>query len=104
MPRLLIHEKALNDIQAIAQYIARDNLPAALRFYDTAQAAFDFLASMPAAGPQLNPPLDSMPDLRFWPLTRSRNYLVIYKPFPDGVEIIRVIHGARDLIAALSEP
>jgi plasmid stabilization system protein ParE len=44
----MIHDKALDDIQSIAQYIARDNLPAALRFYDAAQLAFDFLVSMPA--------------------------------------------------------
>lgn len=30
------------------------------------------------------------------------SYAVYYKPFPDAVVIIRIIHGARD-IAALTE-
>jgi hypothetical protein len=29
----------------------------------------------------------------------GRNYLVLYRPLPDGVEILRVIHGARDIPA-----
>jgi toxin ParE1/3/4 len=65
--------------------------------------AFDFLASTPGAGTQLNPPLDSIADLRFWPITRFRNYLILYKPLPDGAEIIRVIHGARDLDKVMRE-
>jgi toxin ParE1/3/4 len=103
VPRLLVHDKALDDIQSIAHYIARDNLSTALRFYDAAQLAFDFLSSMPGAGPQLNSPLHSIPDLRFWPISRFRNYLVLYKPLPNGVEILRVIHGARDINSILSE-
>jgi toxin ParE1/3/4 len=32
--------------------------------------------------------------LRSWPLD---NYLIFYKPLPDGIEVLRVLHGARDL-------
>ncbi|HEY1686883.1 MAG TPA: type II toxin-antitoxin system RelE/ParE family toxin [Tepidisphaeraceae bacterium] len=103
MPRLLVHDKALDDVQSIAHYIARENLSAALRFYDAAQLAFDFLVSMPGAGPQLNSPFQSIPDLRFWPISRFRNYLVLYKSLPDGVEILRVIHGARDISSIFSD-
>jgi toxin ParE1/3/4 len=97
MPRLIVHDIVMDDVDAIARHIARDNLPAALGFYDAAQAAFDLLSSMPGAGPRVEPPLAAVPGLRFWPVRRYRNYLVLYRPLPDGAEIIRVIHGAQEI-------
>jgi hypothetical protein len=64
--------------------------------------AFDFLAATPGAGPHIDPPIEGFPDLRFWPITRFRNYLVIYRPAPVGAEILRVIHGQRDMLRAIS--
>lgn len=101
-PHPLVHDKARDDVEAIAAYIARDSLAAALRFVDAAEVAFDFLATTPAAGPRFDPPIEGFPDLRFWPITRFRNYLVIYRPTPSGVEIFRVLHGQRDLLQAIS--
>ena len=51
----------------------------------------------------MQPPVGIVADLRFWPIKRYRNYLVMYRPLDDGVEIIRVLHGARDLAAAMRE-
>jgi len=34
------------------------------------------------------------PGLRSFPL---RNYIIFYRPMEKGVEIARVLHGARDL-------
>jgi len=97
MARLLVRDKARDDVYAIAAYIARDRLDAALRFVDDAEVAFDFLALWPSAGPRVEPSPVHIPDLRFWPIKRFRNYLVMYRPIPDGVEILRVIHGAQDM-------
>src|SRR4051794_21099354 len=101
MPRLLVHDKAREDVEAIARHIAHDNLAAALRFYDATELDFDFLSTWPGAGPQIEPPIESAPDLRFWPITRFRSFLIIYRSLPDGVEIARVIHGARDMFRVL---
>jgi toxin ParE1/3/4 len=35
-----------------------------------------------------------IPNLRSFPVG---NYLIFYKPLPDGIEVLRVLHGARDL-------
>ena len=67
-----------------------------------AQAAFDFLAATPGAGPRVEPSVDAIPDLRFWSLAGFRSYLVLYRPIGDGVEILRVIHGARDIGSIMS--
>lgn len=41
--------------------------------------------------------------LRRWPIPGFRNYLIFYRPMENGVEIVRVLHGARDIAAALEE-
>ena len=34
------------------------------------------------------------PELRYFTVGK---YLILYRTVPDGVQIVRVIHGARDL-------
>ncbi len=31
------------------------------------------------------------------PVSRFRNYLIFYVPVPGGIDVFRVLHGARDL-------
>jgi toxin ParE1/3/4 len=102
MARPLVHDKAREDVEAIAAHIAQDNLAAALRFVDAAEMAFDFLAATPGAGPRIEPPIEDLGDVRFWPITPFRNYLVIYRPAGDGVEVFRVLHGHRDVLHAIA--
>ena len=33
-------------------------------------------------------------DLRSWPI---KPYIVFYLPLSDGVEVVRVLHGSRDI-------
>jgi toxin ParE1/3/4 len=80
-----------------AGYISHDNLDAALRFLDAAEATFEFLADHREVGemfPSTNPRTAGM---RVWPVDGFRNHLVFYRPTDDGVDIVRVLHGSRDL-------
>ena len=36
-------------------------------------------------------------------LSRFPKYLVFYRPITDGIEVIRVLHGARDLDGILAD-
>jgi toxin ParE1/3/4 len=40
-------------------------------------------------------------DLRFFPVTRFPNHLVFYRPLEDGLELVRVLHGAREIARLL---
>ena len=40
------------------------------------------------------PRTDLDDDLRSF--TFKRNYVVIYRPIPDGIDVLRVFHGARE--------
>ena len=86
------------DLQTAAEYIAQDNLDAAVRFINAAEDAFRKLAEMPGMGPTCEFDSPELSGLRSWPMGGSfRNYLVFYRQVPDGVEIVRVLHGARKI-------
>jgi plasmid stabilization system protein ParE len=37
-------------------------------------------------------------NVRFWPVG---SYLVVYRDHPDGVQIVAVLHGSRDVPSVL---
>ena len=86
------------DLDEIWLYIATDNQGAANRVLQRLYRAEDRLGEFPEIG-QARP--DIAPTLRHWPVG---SYLILYRIEPDCVRIVRVIHGARDLPAALGEP
>lgn len=77
MKRLLILSRAEQDLDELAECIARDKLDAALGLYAAADMAFRRLREMPDIGARreyLNPQLAH---LRMWPLPHYPNVLVL---------------------------
>jgi hypothetical protein len=35
--------------------------------------------------------------LRFWPVKKYRDYLIVYRQISEGIAVVRVFHGARDM-------
>lgn len=101
MARLIVRQRARDDVLDPAARIAVDKLEPALRFVGAAEREFVFLSEHSGVGPKVDPPVPSAPELRFWPIKHFRKYLIIYKPLGDGAEIVRVMHGARDLPTAI---
>jgi len=97
MPRIVLSEFVEPELAAIWDYIAVDSPDAADRFLEAAQRTFHLLAGMPHLGRsrELRPPRLSR--LRSLGIEGFENFMVFYFPLPDGVEILRVLHGARDL-------
>ena len=92
MKSFLLSPQAFQDIDEIWEFIAPDNLDAADRVRDEIFEAFEKLAEMPGMG-HLREDLAKEP-LRFWPVY---SYLIIYRPDSRPLEIVRVLHGARDV-------
>jgi toxin ParE1/3/4 len=77
---------------------------AARRFRVQAEATFQRLASMPDMGTRYEHEHPALAELRFLPLpSRFKKFLVFYRPVADGIEIARVLHGARDIHRIFSE-
>jgi toxin ParE1/3/4 len=85
-----------------ADYLAaKASLEIALRFYDDASFTFAKLADMPGIGegwPSTNARLTG---IRVCRIEHFDQYLIFYRPLDDGIEIIRIIHAARDIDAVL---
>ena len=95
--RVVVRPKARRDIREVADYIAADNLDASDRFIDEAHSAFELLAKMPLMGSARRFRREALKGLRVWRIAGFEKYLVVYRPQRAGVEVIRVLHGAREI-------
>lgn len=91
MARVIHTRKAREDLIAIWSYIAADNPAAADRVLDAIDRCCARLSENPQLGPARS---DIAPELRYFPV---RSYLIFYREVPSGVEIVRILHGARNL-------
>lgn len=104
MNRILRRPHARQDLIEIYRYYARRaGLRVANRFFAQAEATFTRLAGMPALGTRYEPDEPLYADLRYFPISRFRDHLVFYRPLADGIEVFRVLHGARNIAGLLLE-
>jgi toxin ParE1/3/4 len=101
MTRLEILPRARMDILEQARYLGRQSPGAPTRFFKALDATFTRLARSPRVGARWDRPVAGAEELRVWPVSRFRTFLVFYRPTQDGIQIVRVLHGARDLDAIL---
>lgn len=78
-------------------YIGEQSWDAASRFLTAAQDACKLLARMPGAGAVREFKNPKASGMRSWPIKGFENYLIFYLKTDTGIEIVRVLHGARDL-------
>lgn len=84
-------DQAEQDLLEIWAYVAADNPRAADRLLDRIDAAARVLADFPRLGPARD---DIAPGFRYHVVG---NYLIFYREAEGGIEIVRVVHGARRL-------
>lgn len=41
--------------------------------------------------------------MRSWVVSGFENYLIFYRPLPEGIEVVRFVHGARDTPSLLDD-
>jgi toxin ParE1/3/4 len=98
VPRIVIAPEARQDLREIRAYIARDDPKAAGRVVTRLRDIMRMLARAPAMG-RARPELAA--DLRSFVADR---HVLFYRPLKGaaGIEIARVLDGARDVDAAVS--
>lgn len=89
--RVLRTRRARQDLIDIWRHIGRDNPAAADRQLERIDAHCARLAEQPRMGPER---ADIRPGLRYLVVAP---YVILYRTVSAGVEIVRVVHGARDL-------
>jgi toxin ParE1/3/4 len=92
MSRFRLTLKAQEDLREIRAYIAeRGSNRAAARWIGTLRQRFRRLAETPGMG---RPRDDLAPDLRSLAVG---DYLIFYRQERGGIQIVHVLHGARDI-------
>jgi toxin ParE1/3/4 len=93
MPGIRLRPRAKADLVAIWEYIARDNEAQADAFIKTVDEKFRLLAQNPNIGrvrDELGASIHSLPVGR---------YVIFFRSRETYLEIVRVLHGARDVQA-----
>ena len=94
--RVLISQRAEEDLARIYAYIASRHPGAAERFRIEAEKALASLGQNPELGPR--PGWKTRHTrLRFWVISRFHNYLIYYEPGPNAVSIEGILDGRRDV-------
>lgn len=102
--RFSVSPAADRDLDDQAGYLARKaGLETALRLYDAAAATFERIARMPGIGERRESPNPRLAGLRVSRVEGFEQHLIFYRPAGDGIEIVRVLHGARDIDRILAE-
>jgi toxin ParE1/3/4 len=104
MPALIERPIVIQDLMEISTYISYDNLDAGDRFLYAAEATFQRIAKNPGVGRLCNFKDPSVAQMRQYPVKGFKNYLVLYELTETTIDVIRVVHGARDLEQLLLEP
>jgi toxin ParE1/3/4 len=81
----------------IVESIAADNPSAAARFVAAVRATEELLLAMPGIGTARDYENAALVGMRFHLIKGFRRYLIFYIPRDYGIEVVRVLHGSRDL-------
>ncbi len=96
-PKIRRSAQSVEDVYEIATYLLKDGLSIAERFLDAVETTFQTLGRTPLIGVPHAGSRPSQTDLRRWRVRGFENFMIFYRPLSNGIEIIRVLHGARDI-------
>ena len=97
MPKVLRKPQAEADLIEIWIYIAQDSPTSADKLLDEINEKSQTLTESPFIGKSRD---ELGPNIRSFPIS---NYMLFYQPIAEGIEIIRVLHGARDIDALFNQ-
>lgn len=93
MNRIVVTDDATSDLDDIWSYISNESRDSANRLIDSIIERFATLAQFPEMGRERGEISDGM---RSFPAGR---YFIFYRQIEDRIEILRVLHSARDIDA-----
>jgi toxin ParE1/3/4 len=100
--RYVLRPKADRDLDEQAYYLAKETSEeTAHRFLLAAHKTFTLLSTQPQMGWRVRIRHPKLASLRVFRISGFEKLLVLYTPLSFGVEIVRVVHGSRDIVAFL---
>lgn len=100
--KLILRPLAIEDLKSAVDYIAADNPEAAHRLATSTVACFNEILARPEGHPVYDRiPAVAAKKIRKATVQGFKSYLVFYRVHSDAVEVLRVLHAARDLDSLL---
>jgi len=97
VPTVRKRASAKRDLVEQYVYLAEHaGVETAERFLANAGESFSDLSRNPEMGAPLSWRSPELAGLRKWRVSGFENFLIFYRPRPDGVSIVRVLHAAQD--------
>jgi toxin ParE1/3/4 len=103
MKAIIISPDARNDLNGYYDYIAESNQNAALALFDAARQTFADLARLPGTGSLYTIPNKPEQTIRKWHIKGFRKYLIFYRVQDEAIEIVRILHGSKDIERSLAQ-
>lgn len=97
MKPVVFNPVAVDDLEEIVSYIRQDNAMAAEAVRDDILETAESLGHQPDLGVRPRFSAARFIGIRFLPSKQYPNCLLFYRELSDEVEILRVLHGARNL-------
>lgn len=103
MARILKRAAAKRDLAEHFVFLGENaSIDVARRFLQSANSSLQALAKMPEMGPSRTFRDPRFAGVRMWPVRGFERYLIFYRPIENGIELLRVLHGARDIARLFS--
>ncbi len=101
----MIRPRADRDVDEIADYLFEQaNFNTALRFLEELHRTLALIAANPEMGRLCKVPHPKLAMARVFRVSaRFAAYLIFYRPVSEGIDVLRVLHGSRELKTALND-
>ena len=97
-PHITLSEAAVADILEQADwYEAQADQKLAMRWEKAVASTLLRISRRPHAGSPCNFSATELRGTRRVPVAGFPKHLVFYRPYPDKIVVLRIVHGARDL-------
>ncbi len=103
MPKYILDPCVEDELWGIWCFIAQDNPDSATRVIEATFETFKTLAITPDIGRSRRFRNPKLKDIRSWRVSGFDNYLIFYRPIPEGIQVFHIYHGARDIKALFGE-
>jgi toxin ParE1/3/4 len=103
MPSYNLRPLAREDLIRQADFTSDSSLTAGRRFFSAVHKTCVRLAESPNSGEAIKRTRAEYEGLRIRRIRDFPNHIVFYRPIEDGVEVLRILHGAQDWQAMVGE-
>ena len=95
--RVVLRPEVPDDLRALADFFDEQGQISGRRLVEMMLEAFDDLAAMPGKGSLKLYRNRRLHDVRSWSVRGLRKILILYRPIENGIEVLAVMHGMRDV-------